>query len=405
MMTSLQGKKIILGVSGSIAAYKAAHLIRLLTKEGCAVRVIMTPSAQDFISKLTLSTLSKNEVVTDVHDGGTWHNHVEWGLWADAFVIAPATAHTLARCALGMASDMLAATYLSAKCPVFFAPAMDLDMWRHPSTAENISRLQSYGNYIIDVGIGELASGLTGPGRMAEPEEIISLLKDFFHYKEDMSGRNVLINAGPTYEAIDPVRYIGNHSSGKMGVAIAEEFARRGAEVKLVLGPDSVTPADERITVTRVTSADEMLAACNVFYGESDITVLAAAVADYKPADIAKQKIKKETESMTLQLVRTPDIAERLGQQKNDHQILVGFALETNDGESNAIDKMKKKNFDMIVLNDPGEVGAGFGHDTNKVTFLFPDNKRENFELKSKKDVARDIVDAVHKIIHANVKN
>ncbi|HUR30247.1 MAG TPA: bifunctional phosphopantothenoylcysteine decarboxylase/phosphopantothenate--cysteine ligase CoaBC [Saprospiraceae bacterium] len=404
-MSSLTGKKIILGVSGSIAAYKAAYLIRLLTKEGCTVRVIMTPSSQDFISSLTLSTLSKYPVVTDVHDGSTWSNHVEWGLWGDAFVIAPATAHTIARCALGMASDMLTATYLSARCPVFFAPAMDLDMWQHPSTNENISRLQSYGNFIIDVGTGELASGLTGPGRMAEPEEIVERLKEFFHFKEDMNDLKVLVNAGPTYEAIDPVRYIGNHSTGKMGVAIAEEFARRGAMVHLVLGPESVVPGDERIQVTRITSADEMLAACQTYFTDSDITILAAAVADYKPSVIANDKIKKETDTMVLDLIRTPDIASTLGQQKRPDQVVIGFALETNNGEANAIEKMKKKNLDMIVLNNPREEGSGFGYDTNKVTFLYPDNKRENFELKSKKDVAVDIVSAANKMINANVKS
>lgn len=404
-MASLSGKKIILGVSGSIAAYKAAYLVRLLTKEGCHVRVIMTPSAQDFISTLTMSTLSKSPVATNVHDGESWTNHVEWGLWADAFVVAPATAHTLARCALGMASDMLSATYLSAKCPVFFAPAMDLDMVHHPSTIENISRLQSYGNYIIDVGDGELASGLIGPGRMAEPEEIMQRLTDYFYYKQDMTDLKVLINAGPTYEAIDPVRYVGNHSTGKMGVAIAEEFAQRGAEVHLVLGPDSVLPKDEGIHITRVTSAEEMLTACQSYFDNADITILAAAVADYKPAIVAKEKLKKSADTMTLELVPTADIAASLGKQKRDGQILVGFALETHNGEANAVEKMKSKNMDMIVLNNPRDEGAGFGHDTNKVTFIFPDNKHENFELKSKKDVAHDIVEAVNKMIHANAKN
>src|SRR5688572_6914887 len=403
-MSSLSGKRIILGVSGSIAAYKAAYLIRLLTKEGCSVRVIMTDSAKDFISPLTLSTLCKYPVASDVHDGATWTNHVEWGLWADALVIAPATAHTIARCALGLASDMLTATYLSAKCPVFFAPAMDLDMWQHPSTIENISRLQSYGNFIIDVGVGELASGLLGPGRMAEPDEILTRLREFFHYKEDLSGLKVLINAGPTYEAIDPVRYVGNHSTGKMGVAIAEEFSKRGSDVHLILGPDSVLPNDERIQVTRVTSADEMLQECQSHFKDADVAILAAAVADYKPAEVAKEKIKKEKDTLTLELVRTPDIAASLGNSKQDGQILVGFALETQDGEANAMAKMKNKKMDMIVLNNPRDEGAGFGHDTNKVTFLFPDNKREIFELKSKKDVARDIAQAVHKMIKENVK-
>ncbi|HZV71830.1 MAG TPA: bifunctional phosphopantothenoylcysteine decarboxylase/phosphopantothenate--cysteine ligase CoaBC [Saprospiraceae bacterium] len=404
-MSSLRGKKIILGVCGSIAAYKAAYLVRLLTGEGCSVRVIMTTSASDFVSPLTFSTLSKYPVASDIHNGEAWTNHVEWALWADAMVIAPATAHTIARCSYGLSSDMLTATYLSARCPVFLAPAMDLDMWQHPSTVENISRLQAFGNFIIDVSTGELASGLIGPGRMAEPQEIITRLTEFFHFKEDMTGLKVLINAGPTYEAIDPVRYVGNHSTGKMGVAIAEEFASRGSDVTLILGPDSVLPADDRIRIERITSADEMLAACESSFPSSDITVLAAAVADYKPAVAAKEKIKKEADRMTLELVRTPDIAASLGSKKRDHQILVGFALETTNGEANASEKMHKKNMDMIVLNNPKDTGAAFGHDTNKVTFLFPDNKRQSFELKSKKDVARDIVDAIYQIKNANGKN
>ena len=403
-MTSLRGKKILLGVSGSIAAYKSAVLLRLLMKEGCEVRVIMTSSAKDFVSPLTFSTLSHNPVATDVHDQGQWTNHVEWGLWADLMIIAPATAHTIAKCALGLASDMLAATYLSARCPVFFAPAMDLDMWHHPSTQENISRLQSYGNFMIDVGIGELASGLSGPGRLAEPEDILATLADYFHYTQDMLGLKVLINAGPTYEAIDPVRYIGNHSTGKMGVAIAEEFARRGAEVHLVLGPESVEPENDQIQIDKVSSADEMLAACTLQFGKVDVTVLAAAVADYRPAQIATEKIKKNADHLTLELVRTPDIAAALGKVKRQDQVLVGFALETTDGEANAREKMIRKNMDMIVLNNPRDTGAGFGYDTNKVSFLFPDNKQLDFELKSKKAVARDIVEAIHQMKYAHAK-
>lgn len=403
-MTSLRGKKILLGVSGSIAAYKSAVLLRLLMKEGCEVRVIMTSSAKDFVSPLTFSTLSHNPVATDVHDQGQWTNHVEWGLWADLMIIAPATAHTIAKCALGLASDMLAATYLSARCPVFFAPAMDLDMWHHPSTQENISRLQSYGNFMIDVGIGELASGLSGPGRLAEPEDILATLADYFHYTQDMLGLKVLINAGPTYEAIDPVRYIGNHSTGKMGVAIAEEFARRGAEVHLVLGPESVEPENDQIQIDKVSSADEMLAACTLQFGKVDVTVLAAAVADYRPAQIATEKIKKNADHLTLELVRTPDIAAALGKAKRQDQVLVGFALETTDGEANAREKMIRKNMDMIVLNNPRDTGAGFGYDTNKVSFLFPDNKQLDFELKSKKAVARDIVEAIHQMKYAHAK-
>jgi phosphopantothenoylcysteine decarboxylase/phosphopantothenate--cysteine ligase len=337
-----------------------------------------------------------------VHDAVQWTNHVEWGLWADVMLIAPATAHTIARCALGMASDMLVTTYLSARCPVFFAPAMDLDMWIHPSTVENISRLQSYGNFIIDVGDGELASGLQGPGRMAEPDDIITQLREFLHYRLDMDGVRVLINAGPTHEAIDPVRYIGNHSTGKMGVAIAEEFAKRGAHVNLVLGPGSVEPQVDNIEITHITSADEMLNVCLNLFGHADIAVLAAAVADYKPANVAEEKIKKTVEKMSLELVTTPDIAAALGKMKKPHQILIGFALETMNAESHAQEKLAKKNMDMIVLNNPREKGAGFGHDTNKVTFLYPDNKPVHFELKSKKAVAADIVDAAYKMKHAD---
>lgn len=404
-MSSLSGKKILLGITGSIAAYKAAYIVRLLVKEGCSVRVIMTRSSQDFISALTLSTLCKYPVATDVHDGNTWTNHVEWGLWADAYLIAPATAHTISRCAHGLASDMVSATYLSSRCPVLFAPAMDLDMWKHPATQENISRLQSYGNFIIDVGDGELASGLTGPGRMAEPDDILSRLQDFFSYTQDMKGVKVLVNAGPTHESIDPVRFIGNHSSGKMGVAIAEEFAERGAEVSLVLGPGSVLPSGDNIHITHVITADQMLEACESLYKDADVAILAAAIADYKPATIAKEKIKKKNATLALDLVHTPDIAAALGKHKKTGQLLVGFALETNNGESHAIEKLKAKNLDMIVLNNPLEEGAGFGHDTNRVSFLYPDNKHEIYELKSKKDVARDIAGAIFKMINTDVKN
>ena len=395
-MASLHGKKILLGVSGSIAAYKSVVLLRLLIKEGCEVRVIMTSSAKDFVSPLTFSTLSHHPVASDVHQHDEWTNHVEWGLWADAMVVAPATAHTLARCALGLASDMLAATYLSARCPVFFAPAMDLDMWDHPSTQENISRLQSYGNFIIDVGTGQLASGLTGPGRLAEPEEILNQLSDYFKYGQDLHGLKVLVNAGPTHEAIDPVRFIGNHSTGKMGVAIAEVLSQRGAEVQLVLGPGSVTPSDPHIQVEHVTTADQMLAACTRHFAHCDAAILSAAVADYKPAVVAPDKIKKGAETYMLELVRTPDVAQSLGQMKKPGQLLIGFALETINGPGHAREKLSSKNLDMIVLNNPRESGAGFGHDTNKVSFLFPGNKEEHFELKSKRAVAHDIAEALY---------
>lgn len=397
-MAALQGKKILLGVSGSIAAYKAVVLLRLLMKEGCEVRVIMTSSAKDFVSPLTFSALSHQPVASDVHLHDEWTNHVEWGLWADAMVVAPATAHTLARCALGLASDMLTATYLSARCPVFFAPAMDLDMWDHPATQENISRLKSYGHFIIDVGNGPLASGLTGPGRLAEPEDILHQLADYFHYREDLHGLKVLVNAGPTHEAIDPVRFIGNHSTGKMGVAIAQVLAQRGAAVDLVLGPGTVTPTDPRIRITHVTTADEMLEACVLRFTHCDAAILAAAVADYKPAEVASEKIKKGSGNMVLELVRTPDIAQTLGSMKQPGQILIGFALETTRGPEHAREKLSSKNLDMIVLNNPKESGAGFGHDTNKVSFLFPDNKAEHFELKSKHAVAQDIAGALYQL-------
>lgn len=394
----------MLGISGSIAAYKAAYLVRMLIKEGAAVRIMMTSSAKDFVSPLTFSTLSRSPVASNVHDGESWTNHVEWGLWADALLIAPATAHTIAKCALGLASDMVSATYLSARCPVFFAPAMDLDMWHHPATQENISRLQAYGNFILDVGHGELASGLTGPGRMAEPEDILTRLQEFFKYKEDLTGIKALVNAGPTYEAIDPVRYIGNHSTGKMGVAIAEELTKRGAHVDLVLGPDSVLPADERITLHKVTTAEQMLEACLGLFDQCDVAVLAAAVSDYRPATTAAEKLKKTSEHFTMELVPTPDIAATLGSRKRADQLLVGFALETEQAEANAEEKLRKKNLDMIVLNNPKETGAGFGHDTNKVTFLFPDNKRQSFELKTKKEVAQDIADAIYKLYQVDAK-
>lgn len=400
-MASLRGKKIIIGVSGSIAAYKSVYLVRQLVREGCDVRVIMTSSARDFVTPLTFSTLSRHPVASDIHLEEQWTNHVEWGLWADAYVIAPATAHTIAKCALGLSSDMLSATYLSARCPVFFAPAMDLDMWHHPSTQENISRLQANGNFIIDVGTGELASGLTGPGRMAEPDDIIQHLTEFFHYREDMNGLNVMVNAGPTHEAIDPVRYIGNHSTGKMGVAIAEEFARRGALVRLILGPDAVWPENTHIQVERITSADEMLAACTLHFSEMDVTILAAAVADYKPVKVAQEKIKKTEERFILEMEKTPDIAAALGKLKKPGQLLIGFALETIHGETHAKEKLLKKNLDMIVLNNPRDPGAGFGHDTNKVSFLYPNNKLEAFELKSKKAVAHDIVEVIRKMKNA----
>jgi len=398
----LRDKKIILGVCGSIAAYKSALLVRQLVKSGAQVKVIMTPAAHAFITPLTLATLSKNPVLTDFtkDKAGQWNNHVELGLWADAFVLAPATANTLAKMAYGLCDGLLLAVYLSARCPVFFAPAMDLDMLQHPSTKKNIEILTSYGNVLIQPGFGELASGLTGVGRMAEPEEIAGQLMEFFSTGKKLKGKKVLVTSGPTHEAIDPVRFIGNHSSGKMGFALAEAFAGQGAEVELVSGPTHQHTRHPHIRVTHVTSAKEMLEACSAYFDRSDITVLSAAVADYKPAEEAPQKIKKQAGNLTLALTKTDDIAATLGRRKNNGQILVGFALETENEEANALKKLESKNFDLIVLNSLNDRGAGFGHDTNKVTIM-DGKKKATLELKSKKEVAGDIVRAILEKIHA----
>ncbi len=392
------GKKIILAISGSIAAYKAAFLVRLLVKAGAEVQVLMTRAATEFITPLTLSTLSKRPVFTKVIAEEEWNNHVHLGLWADAMIVAPATANTLAKMANGICDNILSAVYLSARCPVFFAPAMDLDMWRHPAVVENVKRLQSFGNHFIPVGHGELASGLVGEGRMAEPEEIVAFLEQFFLEKKDFSGKKVLITAGPTYEPIDPVRFIGNRSSGKMGLAIAEVFAERGAQVSLILGPSRLNTDHPGIETIRVETAQQMYDAAASRFETSDIAVLAAAVADYRPGEIAEQKIKKSGEGMTLDLVRTTDIAASLGKVKRSDQIIVGFALETSNEVSNAQEKLKKKNFDFIVLNSLNDQGAGFNFDTNKITILHRGNKRKDFELKSKAGVAEDIVNEISAI-------
>lgn len=386
---------MLLGISGSIAAYKSAFLVRALIKAGAEVQVVMTPAATRFITPLTLSTLSKRPVFTDVQSEDGWNNHVEMGLWADALLIAPATATTLGRLAAGLADNMVAATYLSARCPVFLAPAMDLDMWKHPATQANVQRLQGFGNFFIPVGHGELASGLVGDGRMAEPEEIVTLLERFFSARLDLAGKRVLVTAGPTYEPIDPVRFIGNHSSGKMGVAIADALAARGAQVTLLLGPSAQEPTQGEVTMVRVRTAAEMHAEAARCFPEMDAAVLAAAVADYRPAQTAKEKIKKGTEEMTLRLEKTPDIAASLGRVKRPDQLLVGFALETEDELANAREKLERKNFDLIVLNSLRDAGAGFHHDTNKVTILYRNNKADHFQLKSKKAVAEDIVVAM----------
>lgn len=399
----LQGKKILLGVCGSIAAYKSAFLIRELVKNGAEVQVIMTASATDFITPLTLSTLSKNPVHQKFikNDNGEWTNHVALGLWADLMLIAPATAHTIGKMAMGLCDNLLLASYLSARCPVYIAPAMDLDMLNHPATKKNLSILANYGNCIINAEYGELASGLTGTGRMAEPEGIVKVLETAFNPQEELLGKKVLITAGPTYEALDPVRFIGNHSSGKMGYALARAFHKAGAKVTLVSGPTEETLAEQHIKLIRVTSAQEMYEKCIQFFPQSDITVLSAAVSDYKPLHQADQKIKKKDGAMTLELVKNKDIAEALGKMKKKGQFTVGFALETENELENARGKIKAKNFDLIVLNSLNENGAGFGVDTNKISIIDKQNNVTSFELKQKTEVAQDIVNTVISSIHA----
>lgn len=398
----LTGKKILVAVSGSIAAYKTAFLVRLLVKQGASVKVVMTTAAKSFITPLTLSTLSKNPVFSDVSSGEGWNNHVELGLWADAMVIAPATANTLAKMANGQCDNMLLAAYLSSRCPVFFAPAMDLDMWTHPATQKNIQALLDYGNHLIPVEDGELASGLVGKGRMAEPEHIVQHLSFFFAQQTTttFANKNVIITSGPTLEAIDPVRFITNHSSGKMGTAIAETMAQEGANVTLISGPSKVKPQHPAISVVPVKSAEDMYQAAAQRFAQADIIVLAAAVADYTPKTVANQKIKKKTSEFSIELKKTTDIAATLGQQKQAHQLMVGFALETNNALENAQGKLQRKNFDFIVLNSLEDKGAGFGHDTNKVTFIDKQGNMDQFETKSKTAVAQDIVHKISSLLN-----
>lgn len=386
---------VVLGVSGSIAAYKAVILVRQLIKSGKEVKVIMTPTAAKFVAPITFATLSKHAVTINLIDEDEWSNHVELGLWADAMIVAPATATTLSKMASGQSDNMLVATYLSAKCPVYIAPAMDLDMWKHPSTQSNIQKLSSYGNKIIPVGHGELASGLVGDGRMAEPEDIIKYLESDLKKKSDLSGKKVLITAGPTQESLDPVRFISNHSTGTMGISLAEVCVSRGAEVYLVLGPTKNQPSAE-VKVHAVKSAQDMYEACAEIHDDADIVIFAAAVADYRPAQISDKKIKKgERDMNSLPLERTIDIAGTLGKKKRADQLHIGFALETNDGVANAQRKLDKKNFDLIVLNSLGEKGAGFGHGTNRITIYGSDGSHQAYDLKDKKEVAVDIVDYV----------
>lgn len=394
------GKKILLGVSASIAAYKSAHLIRLMVKAGAEVRVVMTPEATEFIGPLTLATLSKHPVHSDFtedREAGTWVNHVELGLWADLFLIAPCTANTLAKMVSGAADNLLLAVYLSARCPVAIAPAMDLDMFSHASTQANLSTLQKRGNSIIDAEEGELASGLSGKGRMAEPEHIMEQLHLRWRAEAPLFGKRVLVTAGPTYEAIDAVRFIGNHSSGKMGYALADSCARKGAEVVLISGPSHLVPSHPAVSrnLKRIRSAAEMLEACLEEAGEADIIIMAAAVADYTIAEPAKHKLKKSDGLLELQLSPTVDILKTLGEQKKKGQILVGFALETDNEKANAEGKLKRKNLDIIVLNSLKDPGAGFGHDTNRITLIDAENKMRSFELKSKAEVAEDILQKI----------
>ncbi|HAM83889.1 MAG TPA: bifunctional phosphopantothenoylcysteine decarboxylase/phosphopantothenate--cysteine ligase CoaBC [Butyricimonas sp.] len=393
----LKGKHIILGVTGSIAAYKAATLTRLLVKEGASVKVVMTPLAKEFITPLTMATLSKSPIMVDFYnpENGDWNSHVDLGLWADLYLIAPASANTIGKMAGGIADNLLLTTYLSAKCPVMVAPAMDLDMYKHPVTQRNLKVLQSFGNIIIEPESGELASGLIGKGRMEEPERIVAFIADYFARQEDFKGKKVVVTAGPTYEKIDPVRFIGNYSSGKMGLAIAEEFAGRGAEVVLVCGPVNLKTSHPAIRRVDVESAAQMYEVTSKEFVNSDVAVLSAAVADFTPKEKADHKIKRGKDDLLLELLPTKDIAAELGRIKTASQLLVGFALETNDEEVNALSKMQRKNLDMIVLNSLNDKGAGFSVDTNKVTILDKAGDKTVYELKTKVEVAKDIVDQI----------
>ena len=393
----LDGKNILICISGGIAAYKINFLIRDLIKKGAEVQILTTPSAENFVSKLTLSTLSKNPVFSDFYsENGTWNNHVEFALWADLILIAPCTANTLAKMIHGICDNLVIATYMSAKCPVFIVPAMDLDMYQHPSTQQNLEMAEDFGHFIIPAETGELASGLVGQGRMAEPETITKKIEEFFTketHEKTLLGKTVLITAGPTYEAIDPVRFIGNHSSGKMGFSIAEEAANRGAKVILISGPSSEKTHHQNIEIHRVTSAKEMFEEVFKHYENVDIAIASAAVADYAPKEIAKEKIKKNDDSLTIELIKNPDILKTMGERKS-HQFLVGFALETQNEEENAKGKLKKKNLDMIVLNSLRDEGAGFKNDTNKIK-IFTKTESQEFHLKSKNEVANDILNFV----------
>lgn len=394
----LSGKKVLLGVTGGIAAYKSTFLVRLLIKAGAEVQVILSPAARDFVSPLTLATLSKNPVLWEYFDSDDpeegWHNHVELGLWADLILIAPATANTLSKMAHARADNLLLGCYLSAKCPVFFAPAMDLDMYKHPANRENLDRLQQFGNRMIPAESGELASGLEGEGRLAEPEHILAFIQQDLKKGLKLAGKKVLITAGPTYEAIDPVRFIGNHSSGKMGIALAEAAHALGAEVQLILGPSSYSPTEPTIKVTRVRTAQEMLSVGKEYFPGSDLAIFSAAVSDYRPAEVAEQKIKKQGggANRTIELVENPDILATLAAEKRPGQRVVGFALETENALENARKKLHTKNCDLIVLNQPDQKARGFGHDTNEVTLVEAEGETP-LSLKSKQKLAYEILD------------
>jgi len=403
-MSVLSGKNIVLGVTAGIAAYKSAFLVRLLVKKGANVKVVMTPSAKEFVTPLTLSTLSNNEVLSsftnEEDENAQWNNHVALALWANLFLIAPATANTLSKMASGTSDNLLLAVYLSTKCPVYYAPAMDLDMYKHPTTAQTFKKLKSFGNIQIPAAFGELASGLVGQGRMAEPEDIVAFLEKDILKTLPLREKKILITAGPTYEAIDPVRFIGNHSSGKMGYALAETAANLGAEVTLISGPVSLKLEHTQVNIVSVTSAKEMYKKAHDFFKDCDIAILSAAVADYRPVEVASQKIKKEDTSLALKLEKTEDILASLGKIKEE-QFLVGFALETQNEIENAKTKLQQKNLDLIVLNSLNDKGAGFKSDTNKVTLIDRDNKVFPFSVKNKKEVANDILQHIIKQLHA----
>jgi len=389
-----------LGITGSIAAYKSIYLVRHLVKAGADVRVILTPSACDFVSKLTLSTLSKNIVLVDMFDEESWANHVMLGRWADIMIVAPLSCNTLAKMANGQCDNLLLAVYLSATCPVIVAPAMDEDMWHHPSSKLNLDKLNTYGNKIIPVERGDLASGLTGDGRMAEPETIIEFIRNNFFLPDKLKGKKALVTAGPTYEPIDPVRFIGNHSSGKMGIAIAEELSKRGALVTLILGPTQLKVNEAGMNVIHVKTAEEMYNACQKNFVVADLTIMAAAIADYSPVTVSANKIKKSSDEMIVELKKTKDILKSLGEIKKANQVLVGFALETTNEKNYALNKLVSKNADMIVLNSLNDPGAGFGVDTNKITIFDKSGQEFNFDTLAKTDVAKNIIDTVTRLYY-----